>query len=56
MLKEVIKTFEELKKYVFIINRDDKESIVIKFENSNFYHLLDLHKNHTFLSLRSRHT
>ncbi len=44
MLKEAIKTFEELKKYVFIINRGDKESIVIKFENSNFYHLLGLHK------------
>ena len=44
MLKEAIKTIEELKKYVYVIDRGEKENIVIKFENSNFYHLLGLHK------------
>ena len=44
MLKEAIDTFEELKKYVFIINRGNKPSIIIKFENENFYHLIGLHK------------
>ena len=44
MLKEAINTFEELKKYVFIINRGNKQSIIIKFENENFYHLIGLHK------------
>ena len=44
MLQELIDTFEELKKYVFIINRGSKPSIVIKFNNDNFYHLVGLHK------------
>ncbi len=44
MLKEAINTFEELKKYIFIINRGNKQSIMIKFENENFYHLIGLHK------------
>ena len=44
MLKEAINTFEELKKYVFIINKGNKQSIMIKFENENFYHLIGLHK------------
>lgn len=44
MLEEAINSFEELKKYIFIINRGAKKSIVIKFNNSNFYHLVGLHK------------
>lgn len=44
MLEEAINTFEELKKYIFIINRGTKKSIVIKFNNCNFYHLVGLHK------------
>lgn len=44
MLEEAINSFEELKKYIFIINRGTKKSIVIKFNNSNFYHLVGLHK------------
>ena len=44
MLKELIDTYEELKKYVYIIDRGDKKRIVIKFNNDNFYHLVGLHK------------
>ena len=44
MLKELIDTFEELKKYVFVIDRGNKKSIAIKFNNDNFYHLVGLHK------------
>lgn len=44
MLQELINTFEELKKYVFIVDRGLKESIVIRFNNDNFYHLVGLHK------------
>ena len=45
MLNDLIETFEELKKYVFIINRGTSYSpIIIKFNNSHFYHLVGLHK------------
>ena len=45
MLKELIDTYEELKKYVYIIDRgDNKKPIVIKFNNDHFYHLAGLHK------------
>ena len=44
MLKELIDTYEELKKYVFIINRGTKKPIIIKFNDDNFYHLVGLHK------------
>ena len=44
MLKELINTYEELKKYVYIIDRGDKKPIAIKFNNDNFYHLVGLHK------------
>lgn len=44
MLKEAIDTFEELKKYIFIINRGTKGFIIVKFNNNNFYHLVGLHK------------
>ena len=46
MLKELIDTFEELKKYVFIIDRGEKEKIIIKFKDEHFYHLVGLHKIH----------
>lgn len=44
MLKELIETYEELKKFVFVINRGNKKPIIIKFNNDNFYHLVGLHK------------
>ena len=44
LLQDLIDTFEELKKYVFIINRGDKKEIIIRFKNENFYHLTGLHK------------
>ncbi len=44
MLKELIETYEELKKYVYVIDRGTKKPIVIKFNNDNFYHLVGLHK------------
>lgn len=43
MLQELTNTFEELKKYIFIIERGDN-TIVIRFNNDNFYHLVGLHK------------
>lgn len=44
MLQELIDTYEELKKYVFIISRGPKNKIVFRFKNENFYHLVELHK------------
>ena len=44
MLQDLIDTFEELKKYVFLIDRGTNCMIVIKFNNDNFYHLVGLHK------------
>ncbi len=44
MLKELIDTFEELKKYVFVIDRGSMGRIIIKFNNNNFYHLVGFHK------------
>ncbi len=51
MLQKLINTFEELKKYIFIIDRGQKGRIIIKFRDENFYHLVGLHKIHfdTFL-------
>lgn len=43
MLYELINTFEELKKYVFIIDRGTKGSIIFRFKNENFFHLVGLH-------------
>ena len=42
MVEKLIDTFEELKKYVFVINRKDKCYIYITFHNDNFYHLVFL--------------
>lgn len=44
MLKDAIDTFEELKKYTFIISRGSFKNIIIRFNNNNFYHLIGLHK------------
>ena len=45
MFEHAIDAFEELKKYVFIINRgNNNKSIFILFNDENFYHLLGLHK------------
>lgn len=48
MVEQLINDFEELKKYIFIITRKDKKSIIIKFRNENFYHLVGLHKIKNF--------
>lgn len=44
MVEELIKTFEELKKYVFLINRGQQGFLSIRFHNNNFYHLVGFHK------------
>lgn len=44
ILQELIDTFEELKKYLFVVERGSKGSIIIKFKDENFYHLVGLHK------------
>lgn len=44
LLQELIDTFEELKKYVYIVDRGNKGRLIIKFNNDNFYHLVGLHK------------
>lgn len=44
MLQELIDTFEFLKSFVFIIDRGQKGRIIIKFNDSHFYHLIGLHK------------
>ena len=46
MFQDLVNTFEELKKYVFIIDRGKKEKIIIKFRDEHFYHLVGLHKIH----------
>jgi len=43
-MKELIDTFEELKKYIYIVNRGKKKPLLLTFNNSNFYHLVGLHK------------
>ncbi len=48
MLEELINTFEELKKFVFIVSRKDKGYIYIMFRNDHFYHLVGLHKIKNF--------
>ena len=48
MLKELIDTFEELKKYVYIIDRGTRGKIIIKFTNDKFYHLVGLHKTNNY--------
>ncbi len=44
MLHNLIKVFESLKKYVYIVDRDEKGILIIQFHNDNFYHLVGLHK------------
>lgn len=43
-LKIIIDTFEEIKKFVYIIDRGTLGQIVIEFNDENFFHLLGLHK------------
>lgn len=40
----LISTYEESKKYIFVINRGTKGQIILEFKNENFYHLTGLHK------------
>ncbi len=44
MLQKLIATFEELKKYIFIVDRGTKGQIIVKFRDEHFYHLIGLHK------------
>ena len=42
MLDNLISTYEELKKYTFIIDRGVKGILVFNFSNDNFFHLVGL--------------
>jgi len=45
MVEKLINAFEELKKYIFVVDRgENKSPLFIKFDNSNFYHLVGFHK------------
>lgn len=44
MIQELVDTFEELKKYDYLIDMGDKGFIIIKFKNEHFYHLAGFHK------------
>lgn len=44
LLQELIDTFEKLKKYVFVIYRENNKPIIVKFTNDKFFHLVGLHK------------
>ena len=43
-LKLIIKTFETLKKYTYIIDRGTLGKVIVNFKDENFFHLLGLHK------------
>ena len=55
MVEKLIDTFEELKKYIFVVSRKDKGYIYITFHNDNFYHLVGLHKITNFDSYFPAH-
>ncbi len=44
MISKLIENYEEIKKYIFVLNIGDKGTIAIKFDNKHFYHLYGLHK------------
>lgn len=44
ILQDLIDTFEEVKKNVYLVMRGDKTPILIKFNDDNFFHLVGLHK------------
>ena len=44
LLQDLINTFEKLKTNVYIIDRGDKGTIIIRFKDNNFFHLVGLHK------------
>lgn len=44
ILQDLINTYEQLKKNIYIIKRGEKNPIIVKFENDNFFHLVGLHK------------
>ena len=44
MLKELIDSFEKLKKNIYVIDRGNLEPIIINFKDEHFYHLIGLHK------------
>jgi hypothetical protein len=43
MLQNLIDSYEKIKKYVYIVDRGDRDPIIIRFDNEHFYHLLGLH-------------
>lgn len=44
ILQDLINTFEKLKQNIYLIERGDTPSLLIKFDDSNFFHLVGLHK------------
>lgn len=44
MLKEIFNTYEILNKQIFIVNGFNNLTLIIKFNNNNFYHLVGFHK------------
>lgn len=44
LLEDLINNFEELKKYIYLIDRGNNKTILLKFKNGNFFHLVGLHK------------
>lgn len=40
MLKEIFNTYEILNKQIFIVNGFNNLTLIIKFNNNNFYHLV----------------
>lgn len=48
MVEKLIESFEELKKYNFLITRKNKANIIFRFKNESFYHLIGLHKIKNF--------
>lgn len=49
ILQNLIDTYEIVKKNVYLIKRGDKPSILIKFNDANFFHLVGLHKTNITL-------
>lgn len=44
LIENLVDTFEELKKYDFIISFGNNNKIILRFNDDNFYHLVGLHK------------
>lgn len=55
MVQELIDTFEELKKYDYLIDMGDRGYMMIKFKNEHFYHLVGFHKLNLEIYLPQKH-